>query len=110
MSDTLHVGNIGSAMTDQELRDLFTEAGAVTSAEAMTDAQTQKPRGFGLVAMATHEETEAALARINGRSVGGRTLTVRRLPPRAPGWQGGNDQGGRNRSHGMDVGNGGSRW
>ena len=110
MGDTLHVGNIGDVMTDEDLRCLFLEWGAVTSAHAMTDAQTQKPRGFGLVTMTTHEETEAALNAGNGRSVGGRTLTVRRLPPRTPGWHGSNDQGGRNRSHGTGVGNGGSRW
>ena len=110
MSDTLHVGNIGDAMTDGELHDLFAETGAVTSAQAMTDGQTQKPRGFGLVVMATHEGTEAALREIDGRRVSGRPLSVRRLPPRAPGWAGGNDQGGRNRSHGTGVANGGSRW
>ena len=110
MSDTLHVGNIGDGMTDEQLRGLFAESGAVTSARAMADAQTQKPRGFGLVEMATHEGTEAALEAVHGRTVAGRILTVRRLPPRAPGWSGGNDQGGGNRSHGTDVGNGGSRW
>jgi cold-inducible RNA-binding protein len=110
MSDTLHVGNIGDAMTDDELRGLFAASGAVASARAMADTENHKPRGFGLVEMATHEGTEAALVAIHGRSVAGRTLTVRRLPARAPGWSGGNDQGGGNRSHGMDVGNGGSRW
>ena len=110
MNDTLHVGNIGDAMTDGELHTLFAESGTVTSARAMADAQTQKPRGFGLVVMASFEETEAALLAMDGRRVGGRALSVRRLPPRATGWEGGNDQGGSNRSHGTGVGNGGSRW
>ena len=110
MSDTLHVGNIGDTMTDRELHALFAESGTVASARTMADPQTQKPRGFGLVVMETQEAAEAALTAVHGRTVGGRVLSVRWLPPRAPGWQGGNDQGGRNRSHGTGVGNGGSRW
>ena len=110
MIDTLHIGNIGDTMNDQDLRDLFATLGEVTSARVMADAQSQKPRGFGLVVMGTFEDTEAAILAVHGHLVGGRTLTVRRLPPRARGWEGGNDQGGRNRSHGTGVGNSGSRW
>ncbi len=110
MSDMLHVGNLSDATTDQQLHDLFGRSGAVVSAHVLTDARTGKPRGFGLVEMSTPEETLLAIKAVGGQNLHSRILTVRVLPPRADGWGGGNGAGGSNRSHGMGVGNGGSRW
>lgn len=110
MSDTLHVGNIDESMTDQQLHDLFASSGVVLSARIMSDQLTHAPRGFGLVDMATDEDARSAIQAIHGHRIGDRMLTVRILPPRMSGWEGGNDQGGGNRSHGFGGGNGGSRW
>jgi len=110
MSDVLHVGNLGAETTNQQLHDLFMPTGSVLSARVMTDSQTQAPRGFGLVDMASYEDAQSAIQAIHGRSLGGRILTVRPLPPRMTGWEGDNDEGGQNRSHGLGTGNGGSRW
>ena len=54
----------------------------------MMDRATGKPRGFGFVTMSTDEEAQAALTALNGKSVGGRALTVNVARPReerAPG-------------------------
>ena len=110
MSETLHVGNVGDQINDQQLHDLFALSGVVLHARIMTDLKTHAPRGFGLVDMATPEDAQSAIRAIHGHSHGGRTLTVRTLQPRMSGWEGGNDQGGGNRSHGFGTGNGGSRW
>ncbi len=110
MTDLLHVGNVGAETTEQQLHDLFAPFGRVTAARVMRDAETQTPRGFGLVEMATHEAAQAAAAFLMGRDLHGRPLAIRFLPPRASGWEGGSDQGGSNRSHGLGMGNGGSRW
>jgi cold-inducible RNA-binding protein len=110
MSEILHVGNLADVTTDQQLHDLFARSGVVLSAQVMTETQTGKPRGFGLVEMSTPEETASAIKAVGGRDLDGRAVTVRLLPPRAEGWGGGNGEGGRNRSHGMGTGNGGSRW
>ena len=110
MTDTLHVGGVPDGTTDQQLTDLFAASGPVLSARVMVEAATGKPRGFGLVEMATPEASQSAMKAITGRILNGRSVTVRVLPPRATGWEGGNDRSGSNRSHGFGTGNGGSRW
>ncbi len=110
MSQTLHVGNVADSVTDQQLRDLFAPSGSVLDARVMTDKATGTPRGFALVTMATPEDSQGAVRALNGSQVAGQTLSVRPAITRAPGWEGGSEQGGSNRSRGFGVGNGGSRY
>lgn len=110
MSQTLHVGNVADSVTDQQLRDLFSPSGAVLDARVMTDKATGAHRGFALVTLATPEDAQGAVRALNGSSVAGQRLSVRPAIPRPPGWEGGNDQGGGNRSRSYGVGNGGSRY
>ena len=110
MSQTLHIGNVADSVTDQQLHDLFAPSGAVLDARVMLDRVTGARRGFALVEMATPEASQEAIRSLNGSRLGGQTLSVRPAITRAPGWERGNDEGGGNRSHGLGVGNGGSRY
>ncbi len=108
MATKLYVGNLSYQTTDQQLHDLFSEAGSVTSAQVITDRYTGQSRGFGFVEMATAEEAQAAIASLNGRNVGGRALTVNESRPREDGGRGGyGGGGGGNRSGGGGGGYGG---
>jgi RNA recognition motif-containing protein len=89
MATKLYVGNLSYETTDQTLNDLFAEVGTVTSAQVVTDRYTGQSRGFGFVEMATEDEAKQAIAAINGRAVGGRTLTVNESRPREDGGRGG---------------------
>ena len=104
MATKLYVGNLTYQMTDQELHDLFSEAGNVTSAQVVTDRYTSQSRGFGFVEMATEDEAQQAIAAINGRDVGGRALVVNESRPR----EGGSGGGGRSGGGGYGGGGGGS--
>lgn len=73
----LFVANIAWETTEDELRNLFGKYGRVVSVRIITDRETGKSRGFGFVEMADDAEANAALAELNGASVGRRTLTVR---------------------------------
>jgi len=99
MATKLYVGNLSYQMTDQELNDLFSEAGNVASAQVVTDRYTSQSRGFGFVEMATEDEAQQAIAAINGRNVGGRALVVNESRPREGGG-GGDSYGGGGRSGG----------
>jgi RNA recognition motif-containing protein len=77
----LYVGNLPHQMTEEELKNLFTEAGEVVSAKIITDRMTGEPRGFGFVEMATKAEGQRAISMINGRNVEGRTLKVNEARP-----------------------------
>lgn len=105
MATKLYVGNLSYETTDQTLNDLFSEVGSVTSAQVVTDRYTGQSRGFGFVEMATEDEAQQAIAAINGRAVGGRTLTVNESRPREEGGRGGG--GGRSGGGGGGYGGGG---
>jgi RNA recognition motif-containing protein len=77
----LYVGNLPHQMTEDQLKELFSEAGEVVSAKIITDRMTGEPRGFGFVEMATKAEGQRAISSINGRNVEGRTLKVNEARP-----------------------------
>ena len=106
MATKLYVGNLTYQMTDQELNDLFAEAGNVSSAQVVTDRYTGQSRGFGFVEMASEDEAQQAIAAINGRNVGGRALVVNESRPREGGGGGGSRGGGGGGSYGGGGGGG----
>ena len=99
----IYVGNLSFDTDDAALADLFTEFGNVASARIVTDRDTGRSRGFGFVEMAAQAEAEAAIKALNGKEVGGRTLTVNEARPRT-------DRGGRSGGGGGGGGGGGRRW
>ena len=100
MNTNLYVGGLPYSITDDQLRDLFSEHGTVDSARVITDRDTGRSRGFGFVEMSSSEEAEKAIAAVNGMELGGRTLTVNEA--RGKSERGGGGGGGR--------GGGGNRW
>ena len=107
MATKLYVGNLSYQTTDQQLSELFAEAGNVTSAQVVTDRYTGQARGFGFVEMASEDEARQAIAAINGRNIDGRALVVNESKPREGGGGGGSRGGGG--GGGSYGGGGGSR-
>jgi RNA recognition motif-containing protein len=107
MATKLYVGNLSYDMTDQQLNDLFAEAGNVSSAQVVTDRYTGQARGFGFVEMASEDEAQQAIAAINGRNVGGRSLVVNESRPREGGGGGGGGRSGGGGGYGGGSGGGG---
>ena len=107
MATKLYVGNLSYQTTDQQLHDLFSEAGNVSSAQVVTDRYTGQARGFGFVEMATEDEAQQAIAAINGRNVDGRALVVNESRPREGGGSGGGSRGGSGGGGGYGGGGGG---
>jgi RNA recognition motif-containing protein len=97
MSMKLYVGNLPQQITEDQLKELFAEAGNVASAKIITDRQTGLPRGFGFVEMETKAEGQKAISMLNGKDVEGRTLTVNEARPQQKGSFGGG--GGRGRGY-----------
>jgi RNA recognition motif-containing protein len=91
----LYVGNLPHQLTEDQLKELFAEAGEVVSVKIITDRMTGEPRGFGFVEMATKAEGQRAISSINGRNVEGRTLKVNEARPQER--RGGGGFGGRGR-------------
>ena len=91
----IYVGNLSFEATEDELRGLFEEHGEVLKVNLITDRDTGRPRGFGFVEMADAAQGRAAIEKVNGREVGGRTVTVNEAKPRESRGGGGGGGGGR---------------
>jgi cold-inducible RNA-binding protein len=78
----LFVGGLPFSTTDDELADAFSQFGTVASAKVITDRDTGRSKGFGFVEFESDEEGKAAEAGMNGKELGGRTVTVNEARPR----------------------------
>ena len=98
MSTKLYVGNLAFQTTNQDLENLFGQAGTVQSASVVEDRETGRSRGFAFVEMSTNAEAAAAIDQFNGKEFGGRALKVNEAKPRENrGGSGGRNFGGGNR-------------
>jgi RNA recognition motif-containing protein len=105
MAKKLYVGNLAYSTTQDQVRELFAQAGEVAEVTLITDRDTGRPKGFGFVEMATEEGAQEAIRRFNGTSLDNRSLTVSEARPRED-RSGGYGGGGRRDSYG---GGGGRR-
>ncbi len=81
MSTRLYVGNISFRATEDDVKDLFSQAGEVVSVKLIKDATTGRLRGFGFVEMASQEEAKKAISMMNGCSFMDRNIVVNEAKP-----------------------------
>lgn len=72
----LYVGNLSFETAEAELRTNFEKFGEVSRVNIAMDKSSNTSRGFGFVDMPTQAHAEAAIAAMNGKELGGRTLVV----------------------------------
>ena len=73
---TIFVGNLSFSTTKSEVRNVFQRYGRVSSVRMATERGSNSPRGFAFVNMPGMDDAEEAIARLNGNSLGGRSMTV----------------------------------
>jgi cold-inducible RNA-binding protein len=94
MSTKLYVGNLSFDVTENDLRDMLSQHGAVNEINVIMDKMTGRARGFAFVTMNTEEGATAAIQKLNGSSWKGRALTVNEARPREERSGGGRGYGG----------------
>lgn len=72
----MYVSNLSFQTTDDDLRNLFSQYGQVSSAKVIMDRETGRSRGFGFVEMDSAEEANAAMKGLNNKEIDGRALSV----------------------------------
>jgi RNA recognition motif-containing protein len=72
----LFIGNLPWGTTEAELHQVCAFYGAVVSVQIMQDRPTGRSRGFGFVEMPDATEAQAAIAGLEGATLGGRVLIV----------------------------------
>ncbi len=81
----IYVGNLSWSMTDDDLSNLFSPYGTISSAKILREKNTGRSKGFGFVEMADDEAARAAIAALNETEVGGRKIIVNESQPRPEG-------------------------
>jgi RNA recognition motif-containing protein len=93
MGTKLYVGNLSFNTTENELQELFSQAGPVQEVTLMQDKFTGKSRGFAFVTMGSEQDAQNAISKLNGQTVEGRALTVNEARPREARPPGGGGRG-----------------
>jgi polyadenylate-binding protein len=71
----LYLKNLDDSIGDDQLRELFSNFGKITSCKVMRD-QNGLSKGSGFVAFSTREEASQALTEMNGKMISGKPLYV----------------------------------
>jgi RNA recognition motif-containing protein len=76
------VGNLASQVNDEDLKNLFSEHGEVSSAKVIRDNFSQESRGFGFVEMPGRPDAQKALDTLNSYEFKGKKIVVNEAKPR----------------------------
>jgi cold-inducible RNA-binding protein len=82
MEAKLYVGNLSYSTTENDLRNLFSQAGTVTSVALIKDRDSGQSKGFAFVEMSNQAEAQNAMSILNGHLMGDRELRVSIARPR----------------------------
>ena len=85
MGKKLYVGNLAYSVTNEVLEQLFSEFGAVVSAQVIQDRDTGRSKGFGFVEMQADDAAQRAISAMHEKEHDGRALTVNEAKPRESG-------------------------
>jgi len=78
----IYVGNLPYSVTEDDLREIFSEHGEVESTNVITDRFSGQSKGFGFVVMPNDDEANAAIKALNETQMKGRPLRVNQAKPR----------------------------
>ena len=82
METKIYVGNLAFSTTEEQLRELFAQAGTVTTVDLIKDRQTGESKGFAFVQMSNQSELQEAIRKFNGYSLNNRELRVNIARPK----------------------------
>ena len=75
------MGSLSYSITEDALKDLFSQAGTVESATIIIDKMSGRSKGFGFVEMSSEEEAKKAIETLNGKELDGRNIIVNEAKP-----------------------------
>jgi cold-inducible RNA-binding protein len=100
VAKSLYVGGLPYSTTESAVRELFADAGEVSTVRLIMDRETGQSKGFAFVDMADDAAAQEAITKFNGYQFGGRSLVVNEARPREDRGGGGGGYGGGNRGGG----------
>lgn len=89
MGNKIYVGNLSFGVDSNQLSEVFSEFGSVTSSNVIMDRDTGRSKGFAFVEMSTANEAQAAIEKLNGQELSGRAMNISEAKPQEPRRNGG---------------------
>lgn len=91
---TIYVGNLSYQASEQDLSNLFSPYGEVSSVKIVKDMETGRSRGFAFVEMEDESSVERAIEELHETEFLDRTLIVNKARPKSNNGGGGFNRGG----------------
>ena len=82
MQNKLFVGNLSYDLTEDGLKQFFSQVGEVTDVVIIMDREKNRSKGFGFVTMSSEEEAQKAIEELNGQDLEGREIKISIARPR----------------------------
>ena len=82
MDVRLYVGNLAKSTTEDELKTLFSQAGAVSAVELMKDRGSGESKGFAFITMPDQAVADKAISMFNAYKLGDHELKVNVAKPK----------------------------
>ena len=78
----IYIGNLAYDVTEDDLRNAFSEFGEVSSVKIIIDKFSGRSKGFGFVEMPNNSEADQAIKALNGKVLNGRSIKVNQAKPK----------------------------
>ena len=78
----IYIGNLPYNVSEEELKELFSQFGEVSSSSIIMDRFSGQSKGFGFVEMPQNSEAEDAIKALNESALKGRNIKVNQAKPR----------------------------
>ncbi len=104
METKIYVGNLSFTTTEEDLKELFAQAGTIATLDLIKDRETGQSKGFAFIEMSTQAEAEKAISMFNGKMIASRELKVNLARPREERGGGGYGRGGSGGGYGRGGG------
>ena len=83
MEIRIYVGNLSKSTTEEDIKTLFAQAGAVSTVEVVKDRDSGQSKGFAFVTMTSQADADKAISMFNAYSLASNELKVNIAKPRA---------------------------
>ena len=81
----LHVGGLSEDTTEADIEKAFSAVRPLHLVEVVRDIESGRSKGFAVVKVPTEEKGAEAIRSLNGTTLRGRTISVRKMPETLPG-------------------------
>ena len=78
----IYVGNLDYKVTEDDLENVFSKYGSVSSSSVITDKYSGRSKGFGFITMDNDDEAKKAIEELNETQLESRNIVVNEAKPR----------------------------